>query len=145
MSSTVSSSALVCPHLPLHATREQLQMGHQAQRLSAAEASPTAPTNDSSVLHNKALHHSHWSCLFGQIVAVSPPKNLGLLPIIRAGRPHSSAESSELENQALHPVSPIFHSPLRQSTPRYCLYRIASWFVAHAVLWRDLGLFYKAA
>ena len=61
---------------------------------------------------------THWSCYFGQILADSPPKNLRCLPLTTEGRPHSSAESSELENQALHPVSPIFHSPLTQSTPR---------------------------
>lgn len=60
----------------------------------------TAATNDSSVLHNKASHHSHWSCYFGQILADSPPKNLCLLSIIRAGRPHSLAESSGLQKTA---------------------------------------------
>ena len=86
----MSSWALVCPHLPLHTTREQLQTRHQAQRLSVAQASPTAPTNDSSVLHNKALHRSHWSCYFDQILADSP---------------------------ALHPVSPTPHSPLHTVDP----------------------------
>ena len=36
MSSTVSSSALVCPHLPLHATREQLQ-ARMRNQISAEE------------------------------------------------------------------------------------------------------------
>ena len=51
----MSSWVLVCPHLPLHATREQLQTRHQVQRPSVAQASPAAPTNESAVLHNKAL------------------------------------------------------------------------------------------
>ena len=118
------SWVLVCPHLPLYATQEQLQTQHQVQRPSVAQASPTAPTNESAVLHNKALHHSHWSCLFGQILSDLPLKNICMLPIIRAGRPYSSADSSKLKNQALHPFSPIFLH-LSHSRPLTSVYKVS--------------------
>lgn len=96
--------------------REQLQSRHQVQRPSPAQASPAAPTDGSPALHGEALHHSHWSCSFGQTLADSPLQNLCLLPIIRAGSPNSSAEPSELENRALF-LSPTSHSPLHAVNP----------------------------
>lgn len=53
--SEAQTRAPVCPHLPLHAPQEQLQARHQVQRPSFAQASPTAPTINSSVLYNRPL------------------------------------------------------------------------------------------
>ena len=83
-----------------------------------AQASPTAPTNESAVLHNRALYHSHWCCHFGQILADSSLKNICMLPIIRA------ADSSKLKNQALHPFSPIFLH-LSHSRPLTSVYKVS--------------------
>ena len=143
MSSTVSSSALVCPHLPLHATREQLQMGHQAQRLSAAEASPTAPTNDSSVLRNKALHHSRWSCTLATFWLIHHPRTYDASPLpqkedhILQLSPWASINQPPLcEPDVL--LTPAHHQPLSTLSVLP-----TSLYVVHAVLSGDLGLFFK--
>ena len=115
--------------------REQLQPRHQVQRPSPAQASPAAPTAGSPALHSEASRHSHWACSFGQTLADSPLQNLGLLPIIRAGSPNSSAEPSELENRALRFLSPTSHSPLHAADPSLVSNCVASGFVAHALLW----------
>ena len=114
---------------------KQLQPRHQMQRPSPAQASPAAPTGSSPAFHSEALRHSHWACSFGQTLADSPLQKLGLLPIIRAGSPNSSAEPSELENQALRFLSPTSHSPLHAVDPSLMPNGVTSWFVAHAVLW----------
>ena len=115
--------------------REQLQPRHQVQRPTPAQASPAAPTGSSPALHSKASRHSQWACSFGQTLADSPLQNLGLLPIIRAGGPNSSAEPSELENQALRFLSPTSHSPLHAANSSLVSNCVASGFVAHALLW----------
>ena len=96
---------LLCPGLSSPAPSRHPRAASDPTPSAEAERgtdSPAAPTNDSAVLHNKASHRSHWSCYFNQILADSPLKNLCLPPVIGAGSPDSSAESSEFENPALH-------------------------------------------
>ena len=98
----MSSWVLVCPHLPLHATQEPLQMRHQVQRPSVAQASPAAPTNDSAVLHNKAL------------ITHTGPASLARSWLIRHQRNYVCSPSSEQEDHILQ-LSPQ-NSKTRLST-----------------------------
>ena len=108
-----------------------------------AQASPTAPANDSSVLHNKALHHSHWSCYFARPWLINHPRtyNASLLPQkedhILQLNPWASRKQPPLSEPNVL-LTPAHHQPL--ST----LFVLPpSLYVVHAVLWEDLGLFFK--
>ena len=97
--------------------REQLQPRHQVQRPSPAQAAHAAPMGCSPALHSEALRHSHWVCSFGQTLANSPLQILGLLPIIRAGSPYSSAvlrarKPVSLLSQPDIPLTPARSRPL---------------------------------
>ena len=122
----MSSWALVCPHLPLHATREQLQTRHQAQRPSVAQASPAAPTNDSAVLHNKAL------------ITHTGPASLARSWLIRHQRNYVCSPSSEQEDHILQ-LSPQ-NSKTRFSTlsARYSIHLSHSRPLVVSVLCRIL-------
>ena len=118
----MSSWALVCPHLPLHATREQLQTQHQAQRPSVALIllqlpqmtalfSTTKPyiahTGPATLARSWLIHHSRtYVCppLLGQeaqILQLSP-QNLKTRLCTVSPTPHSP----------LHTVDPSLVSTL---------------------------------
>ena len=128
MGSSVSSWVLVCPHLPHHATREQLQTRHQVQRPSVAQASPAAPTNDSAVLHNKAL------------ITHTGPDTLSRSWLISHQRNYVCSPSSEQEDHILQLILQNSKTSLSTLSARYSIHLSYSRPIASVYTVSHLGL-----